>query len=62
MANIYKNKNFVKRDYECTNIVACDVLGSSAPLPEYYEEADETVLKGLNALYVQDNVRYYGYL
>lgn len=56
---VYKNKNFTKRDYECTNIVAC--VGASAP-NENYVEADENILYGLNHVFTQNGVQYYGYL
>ena len=55
----FKNKHFTKRNYECTNIVAC--VAAAAP-DENYIEADETILKGLTRLWVENDVEYYGYL
>lgn len=56
---IFKNKNFTKRNYEGTNIVAC--VADAAP-KDYFVEADESVLNGLVQLWIESNVKYYGYL
>ena len=54
----FKNKNFIKRDYECTNIVFCEA--ETAPNENWIEcDSKENVL---NQLYMIDNVRYFGYL
>lgn len=59
---IYRNPNF-KRDYECTNIVALEVVDNKiAEIPNNYVHCDENYLKGLTPLYVQGGVRYWGYL
>jgi hypothetical protein len=57
--NIYRNTGYTKRDYETTNVVACvaDVAPSSN-----WEQADESILSGLQSLWVLAGVRYYGYL
>ncbi len=57
----FKNKNFIKRDYECTNVVFCQ--GESAPNDNYIEvdELDLDLFNGQH-LYTQANVRYFGYL
>lgn len=54
----FKNKNFVKRDYEATNLVFCEA--TAAP-NENWIECDASENK-LNQLYKQNNVTYYGYL
>ena len=54
----FKNKNFTKRNYDCTNIVYCQ---SELAPNENWIECDETENK-LNHLYTQDGVRYFGYL
>ena len=56
---IYKNRNFTKRDYEATNIVAC--IADNAP-NENYIEADETILNNLTPLYRENGAQYWGYL
>lgn len=56
---IYKNTKFTKRDYEATNIVACE---ADVKPSDDYEETDASILIGLTSLYVQNGVRYYGYL
>ena len=55
----YRNTNWTKRDYECTNIVAAR---SEKPMDENWAEADESILSGLMRLYIQGGVEYYGYL
>ena len=55
----FKNIHFVKRDYECTNLVAC--VGESAPDANWVE-CDPSVLDGLNQLWIERSVRYFGYL
>ena len=56
----FKNVKFTRTD-ECTNIVFCQ--SESAPA-DHWEECKESEIKGRNCsqLYVQDGVRYYGYL
>ena len=55
----YRNTNFTKRDYEGTNIVACQA--EQAP-GEAWELATEGILNGLTQLWIQGGVRYFGYL
>lgn len=55
----FKNKNFTKRNYECTNVIAC--VAAAAP-DENYIESDEAVLQGLTQLWIENGVRYYGHL
>jgi len=54
----FKSIKFIKRDYECTNIVFCE--SENAPNNNWIEcEAKENNLKHL---YTQDSVKYFGYL
>jgi hypothetical protein len=55
----FRNTNYIKRDYETTNVVAC--VAAAAPGPNW-EPADESVLSGLQSLWLANGVRYYGYL
>lgn len=55
----FRNKNFTKRDYECTNVIAC--VADSAP-NENWISADESVINNLTQLWIENGVRYYGYL
>lgn len=55
----FKNVNFTKRNYECTNIVAC--VAEQAPNANY-APADEAILENLTQLWIENGVRYYGYL
>jgi hypothetical protein len=48
-----------KRDYECTNVIACQA--KSAP-SEWWIECDDTILTGLNKLWIEHGVQYYGHL
>ncbi|MCK5610471.1 hypothetical protein KAR91_51840 [Candidatus Pacearchaeota archaeon] len=61
---IYLNKNFKKRDYEATNIVACETLGEELPNMDHYRRAIHglALIEKLSPLYIENNIRYYGYL
>jgi len=54
----FRNKNFTKRDYECTNVIACQA--ETAP-NENWIECDESILSGLTQLHVTAGVRYFGH-
>ena len=43
----FRNRNYIKRDYECTNVVAC--VAAAAPA-DHWEPCDSSILKGLAAL------------
>lgn len=60
--NTFKNKNFTKRDYECTNIVAC--VSETAPeTPDNrWQPAPDAILTGLNKLWTISGVQYFGHL
>ena len=59
MPEVFKHRRFTKRNYECTNIVAC--VAHMAPSEEY-ERADTSILTGLTKLWIESGVTYYGYL
>jgi hypothetical protein len=61
---VYKNVNFKKRDYNCTNVVAVEILVDGKTPPGFYDNygPEEVDLNKLTALYVQDGVKYWGYL
>jgi hypothetical protein len=57
----FKNKNFTKRNYECKNIVFCK--GEIAPNDNWIEcDEMEIDLMGAGSLYIENNVRYFGFL
>lgn len=61
----YRNINFKKRDHNCTNVVAVEILQDGkapAGLVENYEVTDEDFVANLTSLYIQNGVMYYGYL
>lgn len=65
----FRNKNFTKRDYECTNIVAAVVLGNDEMYPAVttpkggnWEVDNSGVLKGLMLIQRVAGVEYWGYL
>jgi hypothetical protein len=49
-----------KRDYECTNVIACQA--ESAPSEWWIECGDDSILTGLNKLWIERGVQYYGHL
>jgi hypothetical protein len=62
--SVYINKNYTKRDYEATNIVACETLGDELPDMNNYRKSiyGDILLAKLTPLYIQADIRYYGYL
>lgn len=58
-ATTFRNTRFTKRDYECTNVVACEA--EAAP-DARWEECSPDVLAGLTHLWTERGVRFYGYL
>lgn len=57
----FKNKNFTKRNYECTNIVFCQA--ETAPDANWIEcDSIELELTSCRQLWLQDGVRYFGWL
>jgi hypothetical protein len=55
----FKNKNFVTRDYDCTNIVAC--RAQAAP-SEHFIEAPDFDLSRLTQLWTENGVTYFGHM
>lgn len=55
----FRNKNFTKRDYEATNVVAC--VAAEAP-GENWEPCADSIIDGLTQLFIERDVRYFGYL
>lgn len=56
---IFRNTKFTKRDYECTNIVAC--VAEEAPNENYVLDLKFSIAN-LTHLFTQSGVRYYGFL
>jgi hypothetical protein len=62
---VMKNVYFTKRDYECTNVVAATYETRFKPgqLDSLkWEPCGPSILKGLNKLWIENGVTYYGYL
>lgn len=61
---MFRNKHFTKRDYECTNVVAC--LAHQAPnenyIPTTHEELNAMLKSPVQPLWIEGGVQYYGYL
>lgn len=56
----FKNSQFIKRDYECQNVVAC--RAEVMPTRGTWEPADESILSGLTMIERVAGVEYWGYL
>jgi hypothetical protein len=56
----FKPAQPVKRDYECTTVLAC--VAAENPDPSKWTLADESALSGLTRLHTQNGVTFYGYL
>lgn len=64
---VFKNTAFTKRNYDCTNVVACEAENNELFLAMglvsgNWVECDRSNLNGLSQLYVRCGVRFYGYL
>ena len=55
----FKNKNFSKRDYETTNVIFCQA--EQAPDANWIE-CNENEIGNCEQLWLQNGVRYFGYL
>jgi len=55
----FRNAAWTRRDYECTNIVACQA--PVAPGPKWIE-TDSSILAGLTQLHAQGGATYFGHL
>ncbi len=55
----FRNKNFTKRNYECTNVVICQA--ESAPDANWIE-CDESEIKGMAQLWTTNGVRFFGWM
>ena len=57
----YKNKNYKTRSYDCSNVVFCE---TEKNMDENWIECSKSEIYKLNCtqLYIQDNIKYYGYL
>lgn len=56
----YRNKHFTKRNYETTNVVACQA--EKNPDPAKWVEADESILVGLTPLWTERGVKLFGHM
>lgn len=56
----FKNKNFTKRDYEATNVVACVADEAPASPDGRWVAADDSVITGLSPLWIERGVQYFG--
>jgi len=56
---VFRNKRFIKRNYECSNICACKAL---SPPDGEWEEVSDKYLSGMMMIYSQAGVEYWGYL
>jgi len=59
MSKTFFNTSYAKRNYDCTNVVAC--ISDAAPGPNWIECGEE-VLAGLTKLHRQGGAVFYGYL
>ncbi len=65
---VFRNRNYTKRDYDCTNIVACEAperpdFGWNGQPADYWEPSPgRLLLDGLQEIGSMKGVRFYGYL
>jgi len=63
----FRNKNFIKRNYDCTNVVFCQINNNIVPekLPDHNWtvcKTEEINQRECTQLYIIDGIRYFGYL
>lgn len=56
----FRNKNYTKRNYECTNVICCQA--EKKPETGDWQQCEDHEIKGLTQLFIQAGVRYFGYL
>jgi hypothetical protein len=61
---VFANKRFTerRRDFECTQLVAAEILDEVGVAPAWYEPVDASILAKLTPLWIEGGVRYWGYL
>lgn len=55
----FKNKMFVKRNCDCTNVVFC--VAENAPNDNWIE-TNEAIPQSMQQLWIENGVRFYGWL
>lgn len=58
----FKNKNFVKRDYEATNVVACVADEAPASPDGRWVASHDALVVGLTPLWIESGVQYFGHM
>lgn len=58
----FKNKSFIKRNYETTNVIFCQ--NETNPNPNIWEEVDEIEIElcGAYQLWIENDIRFFGFL
>ena len=60
--NVFRNTRFTTRNYECTNIAACIPVDDGAKVPDGYEVAPSAILNGMQPLWIEAGIQYWGWL
>jgi len=62
--NTYRNKNFVRRDYDCTNVVFCQTPGMPPNDGRSWVLCNDYEIESRNCtqLWRQGDATYFGYL
>lgn len=56
---VFRNLNYQRREYEATDIVACE---AKAPPNDNYVSCGADILEPLTLLFKENGVKYWGYL
>lgn len=60
---VFRNRFYTGRNYECTNVVACEAKEPPATSDNrWVPSAGNGLLLGLTHLYTEADVRYFGHL
>jgi hypothetical protein len=58
----FQNRNFIKHNPDCSNIVACVALVAPITSDNRWVEADAEILAHLEVIYVEAGVTFYGFI
>lgn len=64
MKDLFRNKHYRGRNYECTNVIVCERLSDDSPMPDRNNWVSDPnyPIEKLTSLYIENDIRYYGYL
>ena len=62
MRQTFRNTAFKVRDYEATNIAACQIVDEGSVVKPNYIADDSSILIGMQPLWIEGGIQYWGWL